>query len=36
MKIVCAPKEPTIALPSEGDLRVVLYAGLWPFVSDTG
>lgn len=25
MKIVCAPKEPTTALPSEGDLRVVLY-----------
>lgn len=26
MNIVCAPKEPTIALPSEGDLRVVLYS----------
>lgn len=25
MKIVCAPKEPTTTLPSEGDLRVVLY-----------
>lgn len=25
MKIVCAPKKPTTALPSEGDLRVVLY-----------
>lgn len=25
MKIVCASEEPTITLPSEGDLRVVLY-----------